>query len=101
MKTRKAVIVIMGLVFLLAVMGCQTTGGGGKSDDDTITKMISTKIARDPKLGFMGIEVKTYEGDVTLSGTVPDKETSERLIELAESVKGVKSVKSNLKVEME
>jgi hyperosmotically inducible protein len=101
MKTRKAVIVILGLVFLLAVMGCQTLRGGGKPDDKAIRMTISTKIATDPQLGFMGIEVKSYEGDVILSGTVPDKETRDRLIEMAESVRGVKSVTSNLKIEME
>ena len=81
--------------------GCATFEGQKVEqpvDDLTITKSTKAKIAADPELARLNIRVASRKGEVTLSGTVPGREIETRLIKLALSVHGVKSVKDNLTI---
>jgi osmotically-inducible protein OsmY len=49
-------------------------------------------------LKFGQISVETYKGVVQLSGFVDSAQAARRAVELARSVKGVKSVKNSLVV---
>jgi osmotically-inducible protein OsmY len=67
-----------------------------KVNDATITTAVNAKIAQDPKLSVMRINVDTVNGRVLLRGTAPDASASERARQLAASVEGVVSVDNQL-----
>ncbi len=67
-------------------------------DDTTITAKVNAIIAEDPDAPFSKINVDTTGGDVVLAGSVNSKVTKERLISKIKMIKGVKSVRSLLKV---
>ncbi len=93
------------LLFTVAfalVAGCQSTTGrtaGSLVDDSTIANTIRAKIVEDKELSVMKINTDVFNGNVTLLGTVPSKEAEQRLITLAKSVNGVKSVTSKLTIQ--
>lgn len=89
------------LAVFAALAGCTYLPGktAGQSMDDTvITGDIKAKIFRDPELKTWAVDVDTYQGNVTLSGQVPNKAAERRLTEIAQNTKGVRSVKTNLQV---
>lgn len=104
-----------GLMFLAAAStsGCVAllvggaAGGGyyvGKdqrsvgqiSDDAAVTARINARYARDPGIKGRDIDVDTYEGVVTLHGTVPTAQGRDRAVAIAKATKGVKQVVSKL-----
>ncbi len=100
---KKLLILLALAVFLSSslflVSGCSTLMGetaGEKVDDSAITAKINGKIIGDPDLHYLKINVDTFEGHVTLTGTVPSKEAQDRLVRLAQNTSGVKDVKTNL-----
>lgn len=81
--------------------GCTTFGGPKLEkpvDDLTITKSIESKMAADPELNRLNIRVVSRQGEVTMSGTTPSRGIKTRLIKLALSVQGVRSVKDNMNI---
>jgi len=103
-KMKKYILLILCIMVVSTTLGCYSSTGrtaGETVDDATITTRINARIVKDPDLGFLKIDVDTYRGNVTLSGTVPSNEAEERLIELANGVRGVNSVKSNLIIQTE
>lgn len=69
---------------------------GTKIDDAAVTTAVKAKLARDPDVAAIEINVDTYEGVVTLHGSVKTAGAEGRAVQLARSVKGVVSVKSKL-----
>jgi len=69
---------------------------GEYMDDAAITARIKAEILRDPLLNVSEIEVTTTNGVVKLSGTVDSQESIDRAIEIARSLKDVKSVNNAL-----
>jgi osmotically-inducible protein OsmY len=67
-------------------------------DDATITRKVNVIIAEDSDAAFFKIDVDTTAGNVVLMGAVNTKVTKERLISKIKLIKGVKSVRSLLKV---
>jgi hyperosmotically inducible periplasmic protein len=65
-------------------------------DDSAITAKIKAEILSDPLLKVSQIEVTTTNGVVRLSGTVDSEQSIDRAMEIARSVKGVKSVENGL-----
>jgi osmotically-inducible protein OsmY len=59
---------------------------------------VKAAIYNDPMLKVGQISVETYNGVVQLSGFVDSAQAARRAVELARSVKGVKSVKNSLVV---
>ncbi len=95
--TLAAVCVFMSTVFV----GCSHFTGktAGQSLDDTvITGDIKAALIKDPELKTFAIDVSSYQGNVTLSGLVPNKAAEQRLVQYAKDTKGVKSVKTNLQM---
>ena len=68
-------------------------------DDSTMTTKVNAIIVKDPDAHYLKIDVTTTQGDVVLQGFVNSKETEERLVTKIREIKGVKSVKSLLRVE--
>jgi hyperosmotically inducible periplasmic protein len=65
-------------------------------DDSAITAKIKAEILGDPLLKVSQINVTTTNGVVSLSGTVDSQQSIDRALEIARSVKDVKSVENGL-----
>ena len=87
---------------VLALSGCASTGGGvgaGQYLDDTmITAKVKASIFNEPTLKASEINVETYKGDVQLSGFVSDPGDASKAVQIAKGVKGVASVKNDVRV---
>ncbi len=100
----KKLLVLLALAVFLSsslfiISGCTTLTGetaGQKIDDSEITAKINGKIIGDSELHYLKINVDTFEGHVTLTGTVPSKAAQDKLVSLAKNTTGVKDVKTNL-----
>jgi len=66
--------------------------------DAAVTAEIKGKLAADPVLSALAIDVDTHEGRVTLSGTAPSHEAIGRATLLALETGGVREVVSTLQV---
>jgi len=92
------------LVFGLALFsGCAAIKGettGEYIDDSTITTKVNAAIVEDPDTHYFKIDVTTLQGAVVLQGFVNSKVTEDRLVAKIRNMRGVKSVKSLLKIEM-
>ncbi len=98
-----------GITTALAVMlalgqvaGCATSGGGGPVaqyvDDATITAGVKAAIVREPTLSIFDIGVETVQGVVQLSGFVSSADSVAAAASVARTVKGVKSVRNDLRL---
>lgn len=71
---------------------------GGKIDDAAITTEVKTRVLADEVSRSININVDTTQGHVTLRGTAPTEAAKDRAEEIAEGVKGVKTVANALVV---
>jgi len=89
-------------VALVSVVGCASTskqeGTGEYIDDSVITTKVKAAIFNEPSLKSAEINVETFKGVVQLSGFVSSRAAESKAVELARSVKGVKSVKNDMRV---
>lgn len=100
----KKIVLFSVLMFLGLVMFSGRTSTAGETvgeyiDDATITTQVKEIIVKDPDAHYFKIEVTTTQGDVVLQGFVNSKDTEARLIAKTREIRGVKSVKSLLKLE--
>lgn len=93
-----AVIMMIVAVNAWAAQEKQKTG---YMDDTMITAKIKSKLASDDFLKSTEIGVETQNGVVQLHGFVDSQKAIDRAGQIANSVKGVKSVKNNLIVKSE
>ena len=88
------------LVLMTSFMGCAATrtheSTGQYVDDSTITTKVKAAIFDEPSLKTLQINVKTYKGEVQLSGFVDSEHSAAKAGEVARSVNGVVSVKNDL-----
>jgi hyperosmotically inducible protein len=89
-------------VTLVSVAGCASTahkqGTGEYVDDTVITTKVKAAIFDDPLTKVLEIKVKTFKGEVQLSGFVSSQAAANRAIELARGVSGVTSVKNDMQI---
>jgi len=89
-------------VALLSVVGCASTsskeGTGEYVDDAVITTKVKAAIFNEPTLKSAEINVETFKGVVQLSGFVNSQADINKAAEIARSVKGVTSVKNDMRV---
>lgn len=87
---------------LLFVVGCASTstqeGTGEYVDDSVITTKVKSAIFNEPSLKVAEINVETFKGVVQLSGFVTSSDAANRAIALAKGVRGVKSVKNDMRL---
>jgi len=99
----KVVFLSVLMVFGLTLFsGCATMTGrtaGEYIDDSNITTEANAVIVKDPDAQYLKIDVSSTNGNVVLAGFIHDKKAEERIVAKIKQIKGVKSVKSNLKVE--
>jgi osmotically-inducible protein OsmY len=93
------VLVVFGLALF---SGCASMTGrtaGEHIDDATITTEVNAIIVKDTDAQYLKIDVSSLGGNVVLQGFIHDRTAEERIVAKIRQIKGVKSVKSNLKVE--
>lgn len=87
---------------LTSVLGCASTstqeGTGEYIDDTVITSKVKSAIYGEPSLKSVEINVETFKGVVQLSGFVSSTAAEYKAVEIAHSVKGVKSVKNDMRL---
>jgi osmotically-inducible protein OsmY len=71
---------------------------GDAATDASITAAVKMKMADDPLVSAMKIDVDTTDGNVTLTGAVKNKAEADQAVKIARAVDGVKSVRSKLVV---
>ncbi len=109
MNTFKGIPTILVAIAMLFTLGCAHTekheGTGAKHestgeyvDDTVITTKVKSAIFNEPGLKSAEINVETYKGVVQLSGFVRSQANINRAVEVARGVKGVKSVKNDMRV---
>ena len=103
MKKRNRFVGYFALVMLMvALVACASTSKqestGEYVDDSVITTKVKSLLAADDFFKSFQISVETYKGVVQLSGFVGSQKAIDKAVEIARSVKGVKSIKNNLLV---
>ncbi|MFZ2406299.1 MAG: BON domain-containing protein [Methylobacter sp.] len=87
---------------LLTAAGCASTekqeGTGEYVDDSVVTTKVKAAIFNEPTLKSAEINVETFKGVVQLSGFVSSRADINKAIEVARSVKGVNSVKNDMRL---
>ena len=89
-------------VLSASFVGCAATreqeGTGEYFDDTVLTTKVKAAVFNEPKLKSAEINVETFKGVVQLSGFVSSQANINKAVELARGVKGVKSVKNDMRV---
>ena len=96
--TRAMVLVVFSLV---AVIGCQTITEMTRRESDkdaAISKAVKETLLKDKAVDLTDVDVRTTDGSVDLSGTVPSLEAREHAVKLAWKVAGVQAVVNHLEV---
>jgi len=87
---------------LMTAAGCASTekqeGSGEYVDDSVITTKVKAELLNEPGLSSAEINVETFKGVVQLSGFVSSRADINKAIEIARSVKGVHSVKNDMRL---
>ena len=112
MRSKKALLVLLTLS-LSGLSGCAALLIGGAAaggyavgkdersakqifDDGTITASIKTRYAADKYVKALSVDIDTYDGVVTLNGTVGSYIEQQRAEDIARDIVGVKSVVNKL-----
>jgi osmotically-inducible protein OsmY len=102
MKQIKFISAVFLTVLLVSVLGCGSTpqkeSTGEYVDDSYLTTKVKAAILSEPTLKSSEINVETFKGVVQLSGFVNSRSDIDRAVEVARSVKGVKSVKNDMRL---
>lgn len=88
-------------IILVSFLGCASTpqkeGTGEYIDDAVITTKVKAAIFNEPTLKSIEINVETFKGVVQLSGFVSSHEAMHKAVSIAKGVKGVISVKNDMR----
>ena len=71
---------------------------GTQIDDSIMEKSLSTKILLVDKSYFLSVKSKVLDGRIFLTGKVDDPEEIRKLTKLAGEIKGVRSVRNDIKI---
>lgn len=87
---------------LMTATGCASTPiqevTSENVDDSIITSSVKMELFNEPRLRSGAANVETFEGVVQLSGFVNSSSDTDRAVEIARGVKGVKSVKNDMRI---
>ena len=102
MKQLKYISTIILAVMLATMLGCASTskqeGTGEYIDDAVITTKVKAAVFNEPSLKSTEINVETFKGVVQLSGFVGTEAEIRKAVDVARSVKGVTSVKNDIRL---
>jgi hyperosmotically inducible protein len=96
------ILAVLAALAMAVTLGCASTsrseGTGEYVDDTVITAKVKTAILGESTLKSTEINVETFKGIVQLSGFVNSQSDVNRAVVVAQNVKGVKSVKNDMRV---
>jgi osmotically-inducible protein OsmY len=102
---RKLPFLFANIIIAIAVAttgGCASTktseGTGEYFDDSWITTRVKAAILNEPTLKSSEINVETFKGEVQLSGFVSSEDNIRKAVTVTKEVKGVKTVKNDMRV---
>ena len=102
MKNLRIVSSLLAAICLTTVVGCASTtkteSVGEYVDDSLITTAVKAAFVADPNLKATEINVETFKGVVQLSGFVAAQDHIASASNVARNVKGVKSVKNDIRL---
>jgi osmotically-inducible protein OsmY len=102
MKQLKHFSVLIFTLIFFSFAGCASTptqeGTGEYMDDTLITTKVKAMVFNEPSLKSAEINVETFKGVVQLSGFVNSQQDINKAAEVARGVKGVKSVKNDMRL---
>lgn len=91
---------LLGVALALGATGCAVKSGqstaGQYVDDATISTRVKAKMASDPTVSAMRIQVETLNGVVQLAGFAASQAEKDQAAVLARSVNDVKEVRNNI-----
>lgn len=100
--TQRLITAVLSVSLVALSAGCASTrtqeSAGEYLDDTALTTKVKASIFNEPTLKSSEINVETFKGDVQLSGFVSSQENANKALEVARGVKGVKSVKNDMRV---
>ena len=105
MLNLKKIILVGGMSAMFALTGCEMIHrhdsesdrtAGRALDDKTITAGVEHDLNREPVYKFNGVDVKTFDGVVQLSGFVDTQEQKDRAGDIARQTEGVTQVVNNI-----
>ncbi|NML13521.1 BON domain-containing protein [Azohydromonas sp. G-1-1-14] len=93
---------MLAVSLTLGVAGCAVTSGqstvGQYVDDATITTRVKARMAKDPQVSAMRIEVNTLNGVVQLAGFATSEAERAEAARIVREVPDVKDVRNNIVV---
>ena len=102
MKNFKFASALVAALMLTSVVGCASTAKqestGQYVDDSAITTAVKAAIFNHESLKVNEINVETFKGIVQLSGFVRSQDNINTAVSVARGVKGVKSVKNDMRL---
>lgn len=102
MKQYRITTALLAALALGTAAGCasgpQRASAGQYIDDAAITAGVKAAIVNEPSLKVSEINVETWQGVVQLSGFVSSADNVATAASVARTVKGVKSVKNDLRL---
>lgn len=100
-RARRTATFFFGII-VATTLGCAAKlpneSTGEYIDDAVITTKVKASIVDQPTLKTLEISVETFKGTVYLRGAVASQANIDKAVEVARSVGGVRSVKSELRV---
>ena len=100
--TKRLATAVFTATVAFTVVGCSSTptreSTGEYVDDAAITAKVKAAIFNEPTLKSTEINVETFKGDVQLSGFVAQPQDATKAADVARGVKGVASVKNDIRV---
>ena len=92
-RGRAEVLIVVLLVSACAAATSRTT------DDASTTTRVKIALLNDAQVGSLRLDVKTFQGVVTLSGAVKGPEQERQAIAVTRRIPGVRDVKSALTIQ--
>jgi osmotically-inducible protein OsmY len=100
--TQRLLAAVLSFSLLGLAAGCASTRTGESTgefmDDTALTTKVKASIFNEPMLKSAEINVETFKGEVQLSGFVSGQDSINKAVEVARGVKGVRSVKNDMRV---
>jgi len=100
--TKRVATAIFTATVAFTIVGCSSSTNrestGEYVDDAAITTKVKAAIFNEPTLKATEINVETFKGTVQLSGFVAQAGDAQKAADVARGVKGVSSVKNDIRV---
>ncbi|NMG74676.1 BON domain-containing protein [Aromatoleum diolicum] len=95
----RTTLIVALLTALTACSGTPTRESTGEYlDDSVVTAKVKAAFVEDKTVSALDIKVDTFKGNVQLSGFADNRQEIQRAGELARQVRGVESVKNDIRL---